>query len=283
MCQATRWDYSKYVTTWVIGDATSNTPWVTYDPTTDVEVVFTLEPTDFNVFGPLGGSVRYEFNGALTKGRTIHDIIYPAIPDVTPSFDFGVVPGTPIYIGVEALNDAIHSYAAGTKMLGVGHSLGAEIIGRWLANHAGDVDAPDPADLSFVQIGNPERKYGGIFSEGASALNIFSGGHHTPTDTQYTIIDAKVQYDLFADWPTGDTPSPEALANIMSGIAPHAGGYVFQDFNDPNRLEYQEGNTTFVMYPNDVLSLLGVGTLISPLFGPTVKPLVEASYDRPER
>lgn len=269
-------------TAWRIGDETSNTPWITDDGSTQVDVVMTCEGTNLDVFVPVGGSVRYMFNGSITAGRTVQQILYPAILDLFPFWDDGLIPGTPIWWGVEALNTALHSYGAGTKILVFGHSMGAEVIGRWLANHANDTDAPDPADVSFLQIGNPERKYGGIFSEGAPFPRITSGGHHTPTDTAYTVIDCKIQYDLYADWPTADFPNPESIANAMSGLLwPHTFGYLFRDLNDPTRLTYQEGNTTFVLLPDALLSGVTALNLFDPL-GLT-KALVEADYDRPER
>jgi hypothetical protein len=266
---------------WVIDDETSSTPWAidSGDGTFAGGVLLTCEPTDLNVFDALGGFTRYQFNGMLAHGKDeIVQVRYPAIIDPTIEVLPQPFPDLEVDIGVTNLDDLLKSYASGVKITVAGHSLGSVIIGRWLENHADDVDAPDPADVRFVQCGNPERKYGGVFKE----------FHTTPTDTGYTVTDIRVQYDGFADWP--DTLGGIAVANAVLGLVTnHAIGYLGANPNNPKNLKHVEGGTTFVLIP--AAPPLEGGTLFSSLLGgigsllgsfDPLRQQIEASYNRPE-
>ena len=89
---------------------------------------------------------------------------------------------------VRRLNSAINNVGTSPKIV-YAFSGGARVASVWLRDHADDVNAPDPDDLSFVLIGNGGRKYGGV--NGWWYGDLLS----TPTDTQYDIVDIAREYD----------------------------------------------------------------------------------------
>jgi hypothetical protein len=267
-------------TAWKIGDETSFTPWVVNDGTSDVTVLLTCEPTDADVFVAAGGSVQYEFRGALSANRTVEQILYPALIDLLSQAyemrqtnDPTPVPGSVMDIALFNLQAALSRHA-GEKILVAGHSLGALVISRWLEIYPGTAGAPDPDKVQFIQIGNPVRKYGGLIPE-------FWGGRYTRTDSGYTVTDIKIQYDAWADWPTATIPSLEAVGNAILGIFPHTTGYMTTQLTSTSYPKYVEGDTTFVMIPNAFLPLAGYGLLGGFVSG-LLRPLIEGSYTRPE-
>ena len=100
---------------------------------------------------------------------------------------------TSITDGVTALDAALKSTAG--EVIGFGHSQGAQVISRWLRQHAGDKDAPDPDRVSFVLTGNPLRATGRI-----TGGNEVDGGPALPTpeDTRYRVRDVARQHDGWA-------------------------------------------------------------------------------------
>jgi hypothetical protein len=84
---------------------------------------------------------------------------------------------------------------------------GGVVVTRWLSEHAADPDAPSAQDLSFIVMGNPDRKYGG------------TNAQVTPDTTQYTVLDVTREYDGVADVqsasalrPTGDTAEDDVTS-----------------------------------------------------------------------
>jgi len=219
--------------------------------------VLTIEPLDFNV---MGNTMLLNFGGAVTAGRAVVKVDYPA----------SLHPAS-ISRGVESLDRCLRDTAG--RILVFAHSQGAQVASRWLRTHTADPDAPDPARVSFLLIGNPLRKYGGAGVGQAEVDGTI--GLPTPNDTRYHVTDVKLRYDGWADWPT--KPDPIAQANaaqdrfgINGTAAIHALGYRTANLFDPDRTTYTEGTTQYVMLPHD------------PLVALVPNEWIEASYDRPE-
>src|SRR6185312_14960258 len=104
----------------------------------------------------------------------------------------------------------------GTRVV-FGHSLGAVVSSYWLNQYAPD-SGIDPADLSFVFIGNSVHPIGGALGpeSGSEWQNWFGTGIAAPADTPYTVTDIVRQYDGWADWPTGGF-NLDAVFNALSG------------------------------------------------------------------
>jgi pimeloyl-ACP methyl ester carboxylesterase len=222
-------------------------PWDTSEPLT----VLTLEPLDYN----LGGNTLIsELRGVPCAGRAALKVDYPAS-----------LAKDSIDNGVSALDALIHS-TPGPKLV-FGHSQGAQVASRWLRSHADGPDAPPAAELSFLFIGNPLRKYGGFIVgrpevDGATGLP-------TRNDTAYAVTDIALQYDGWADYPTA--PGQPAALNALTGkFARHSRGYFTADAEDPNRKKYQENTTTYVLLP-------------APPVIDASQSDIERSYSRPEQ
>ena len=138
---------------------------------------------------------------------------------------------------------------------------------RGSRTHADYPDAPPADDLSFLFIGNPLRKYGG-FIVGRPEVDGVTGVP-TRNDSRYAVTDIALQYDGWADAPTG--PGALAALNAVEGkFARHSRGYFTADGDDPNRKTYQENTTTYVLLP-------------APPVIPAPQADIEVSYSRPER
>lgn len=217
----------------------------------DDVTVLTLEPLDFNL---LGNTLKLQLRGKPCYDRKVVKIDYPA------SFA-----AKSIDLGLEALVKAINEIP-GRKMV-FAHSQGAQVCSRWLRQYGKSATGPDPLELSFLLIGNPLRKYGGYIIGKPEVGG--QTGLPTPTDTAYVVRDVKMQYDGWADMPTG--PGALAAFNAMQGKNKrHCYGYLTADLDDPGRKVYQEGLTTFIMLPG------------KPVI-PVPQSMIEKSYERPER
>jgi hypothetical protein len=175
-----------------------------------------------------------------------------------------------------ALMDYTIDQTTGTKVL-FAFSGGARVAAAWLAEHADDPDAPSPAELSFVVIGNPTRAYGG-------ATATLVGPTMEMPQTQYQVLDIARQYDLISDFPTNPF-NLLALANAFVGFVFLHLDYADVDVNDPDNVMWKEGNITYVFVPTQNLPLLeplrmqGLDWLADALNEP-LKQIVELGYDR---
>lgn len=251
---------------WALTDPTTDTPWtVVGDIAGGIDVVLACEPVYSNIFNLVGGTVRWEFGGQYTTGRDVDNVEYVAV--IEPSiFVEEVIPLGPLDLAIESLNYHLHSYPVGTKILVMGHSLGAVVSSRWLDRYADDVDAPDAADVRFLLFGSPYRKYGGRNRDMP---------HPTRTDTQYDVTDATVAYDYYSDMPTAVEPTWQSLLNVELGFPRHTFGYLTASLDAPENHTYEEGNTTFVFMPRPP-TIPGWGLI------PEYAAAIEESYDRPE-
>ncbi|MFB1294523.1 PE-PPE domain-containing protein [Mycobacterium sp. pW049] len=191
--------------------------------------------------------------------------------DVMPYLPFSTTAGVHLLMDRLAPADQARAAAAANTVV-FGFSHGAVVAGRWMSQHAGDVDAPSPDQLSFVLIGNPRHGYGGRLP--------------AMPQTQYKVLDIVRQYDPIADFP--DNPfNLLALLNIGGGVLSRIHlDYTGVDIDDPANTVWTEGNTTYVFVPTENLPLLaplrmlGFGWLADVLNDP-LKEIVEQAYDRP--
>jgi hypothetical protein len=154
--------------------------------------------------------------------------------------------------GVAQIDTAIDSTPGDTILFG--YSQGAVMVTRWLQQHAGDVDAPSPEELSIVLIGNSTRAYGGANADFAVMPR-----------TQYHVIDEARQYDPAADYPD-DPFNLLAVANAWAGFTTIHTDYEGVDINDPANAVWTVGNTTYVLVPTENLPLLeSLRVRVSPL------------------
>lgn len=195
--------------------------------------IITIEPLTFRVMDPMPTWCQ----GFAMTGATKIRLGYPA------SLDVNSIPD-----GANALETLIDITAGDIVVFG--HSQGAQVVAKWLDDHADDVDAPDPADLSFVVTGNPVRALGRDPTKRNHA-----GVLLTPMrdDTQYTVIDIARRNDGWCNWdnwPTG----PTAFSWLVLGLGmffDHC-DYTAVSVNpaDPdNDVRAVVGNTTYVVAP----------------------------------
>lgn len=207
-------------------------------------------------------SLDTALEGSMCRTNTCSMV--PYVPFVTPD-------------GVRALDARLAQMstlrtADGGPTIVFGFSNGAGVAEQWMADHAGQVGAPSPEDVSFVLIGNPRRAYGGT--------------RPPITPTEYHVIDIVRQYDPMADFP--DNPlNLLALANVAAGmLSPVHLDYRSVDLDDPANVVWTEGNTTYVFVPTHDLPLLqplramGMTALADKLNEP-LKAIIEQAYDRP--
>lgn len=120
---------------------------------------------------------------AVSPGHVQVQVKYPAVLD--PSGDS---PKGSIQTGARNLDRLIRS-TAGEKVV-LGYSQGAQVCGAWLRKFAGAEDAPSVGELSFLLIGNPERRFG----KQPWVKKV------TPDDTQYGVLDLSRRNDNWSDW-----------------------------------------------------------------------------------
>jgi hypothetical protein len=97
-------------------------------------------------------------------------------------------PNGSIAKAAKKLDELIRS-TPGPKVV-FGYSQGAQIAGTWLRKYAGKPDAPSPDELSFLLIGNPERRMG----KQPWTKNT------TPDTTHYKVRDVARKGDNWADY-----------------------------------------------------------------------------------
>ena len=185
--------------------------------------------------------------------------------------------------GAANVEKAVDALPADEPVVLFGHSQGAQVIysdlRRWAANPG---SAPDPAQVSWVSIGNPENRYGGKRPNTDEAANPW-----LPADTAYHGTEVIRQYDGWADWPD-DSTNLIAVANALVGMFTTHTAYWNGDLNDPRNVRYTPdlpgggpGNVTYVWVPNDTLPLVAWAGPFAPMLDNALRPLVEKGYSRP--
>jgi hypothetical protein len=186
--------------------------------------------------------------------------------------------------GAKKLTSAINGLPAGVPVTPFGHSQGGQVIysavRNWVAN-PGAPDTPDPSQVSWVSIGNPENAFGGTKKQDG-----------LPPNTPYHGIEVIKQYDGWADAPDGPFNLLSWLNAQVGKSTTHVFGYFDVDLNLPDNILYTPqispgvpGNITYVFVPNDTLPLIAMtgilAPLLNPILDPILRPIVEAGYNRP--
>ena len=178
--------------------------------------------------------------------------------------------------GLWALRAALATTAPPTMV--VGFSQGAMIATEWMLEYGETAWAPTPADLSFVLMANPQRKYGGVRS-------VYDIEDPTPADNAYRVLDIAMEYDGAADVPD-NLFNLLAVANAIAGFQHiHIDGYDDVDLDSSEKLVWIDGNTTYVLIRSQNIPLLqplrniGLDALADALNDP-LKRIIDSAYDR---
>jgi len=199
-----------------------------------VTTVLGLDPAFFPVMK------TWMRNYATTGGRAFQRVPYANVPSPRNAAK-----------GVVALDAALHRTDGPVVVFG--HSMGAQVASKWLREYGGHSDI-DPARVTFLLCGNPERKYGGAlfapsaprFLGGMMKAQPSYGGPGIPDDTRFTVLDYSRQYDWWSDYPTSVSPSRAAIANASQAI--HM-DYWRVGLDDPDVRSYTEGTRTYLLKP----------------------------------
>jgi len=244
-------------------------------------IVVVIEPLDISVDGNMMTSA---LRGIPCADRTVINVDYPAaLDDANRTLAEGTA-GGPISIGVAALDSILRTspVSDSTDVLVFAYSIGAQVASAWLRLHANDIGAPDPRYVSFLLIGNPERKYGGIPAASSPDLAAI-----TPNNTAYAVQDLKIQYDGWADWPTQlPRPNVQSTQNAMQGIhTTHVTDYMIRSLGEATMF-YTENTTVYAMIPNDLPMFDGYRKagqqILADKLQAQYQPLIETQYIRPE-
>jgi hypothetical protein len=186
---------------------------------------------------------------AFFKGATVRSLRKWAKKQNHRTIRYGNIP-LPHFAekGCELLHQELLVAAGPVTVLG--WSEGAQVAVKWLREYA--PSTPFIADLDFVLIGNPERKYGGAcvvanpprhFGVKPTAAY---GGCGFPEDTPYKVTDFARQYDGWADLPTSLEPGKAARKVPSDGIHMN---YFKVGLDDADVLSCVEGNVTYLLKP----------------------------------
>ena len=240
-----------------------------------------MTSTVFLLGGAFSGLTNYMptmLGGAITNGQTQVQVPYNNV---------GLFLNT-VQQGADMLNAFITNGTG--PMVVFGHSLGAVVSSYWLANYAAD-SGIEPADLSFVFIGNSVHKYGGALGPESNSewQNWFGEGVAAPDNTPYTVLDIIRQYDGWADWPTGTTNITSDF-NALAGQNSIHPNYqaVSPSLTATGNVHYtptvsgSPGNITYLWSMTQPVPLLGTVWLDPiPALDQDIRPTIEAGYDRP--
>ena len=241
-------------------------------PVADAATVLTLEG------GLVGMQHLLHFTPLQLRGDLCNS------PNTCQPVDYFAFPAQPYTDqGAADVEKAIDALPADEPVVLFGHSQGAQVIYSDLRRWAADPgSAPDPAQVSWVSIGNPENRYGGKRPGTDAETNPW-----LPADTAYHGTEVIRQYDGWADWPD-DPTNLIAVANAVVGMFTTHTAYWNVDLNDPRNVRYTPdlpgggpGNVTYVWVPNDTLPLVAWAGPFAPMLDNALRPLVEKGYSRP--
>jgi len=184
----------------------------------------------------LGIDKAINYMGKVCKGYAVKpgnkqvQVKYPATLDPSEGDN---TKGS-IYTGATNLDKLIRA-TPGPKIV-FGYSQGAQVAGTWLRRYANRADAPSPNELSFLLIGNPERKYG----------QQPWTKKQTPDNTQYTVRDVSRKHDNWADY----SPEIHGTNRIRALFGGTHTDYWNSDPYDVRASIFKiAGNTTYVLIP----------------------------------
>ncbi|RPA59400.1 PE-PPE domain-containing protein [Gordonia oryzae] len=202
--------------------------------TAQATTVLTCQPLDFNL-GDLFNLMNTTLSGFAPSHGT--PVTVTSNSDLTMA---GLIAGR------DALNTAIMN-TPGKKII-FGYSRGAQIASEWLRYYAKSPDAPAAGELSFVLIGNPQRRLGGAPGMTLDGVQLLA----TPDNTKYTVTDLSRRWDGWANtdnWPDGASVSASNYLNTVGRWIIHS-NYTQQSINSPaNMTRAVVGHTTYVVTP----------------------------------
>jgi hypothetical protein len=134
--------------------------------------------------------------------------------------------------GADRLNTLL-KITKGPKIV-LGYSQGAQVAGTWLRRYA--ASGPDPAELSFILIGNPERRFG----KQPWTKKI------TPDDTHYRVRDVSRRHDNWSDYDPKVHPKNKVAA-LFGSI--HTDYWKVDLFDPKAQVIQRVGNTEYVIVP----------------------------------
>ena len=209
-------------------------PWLGL-PIFPAATVLTLR--GLNIFGAATpNDMPWKFRGIFAdEPYTMHEVVYPAS-----------IAAYSIPRGVDALSAAFKVYPGPYIVLA--HSQGAQVVTRWIDEHADDPDAPSADELQFLVTGNPMRATGGA----GIGVAEFDGhiGEPTRTDGPWTLIDFARRWDGWPD-PNQDHTNTIAEENARRGRSTFHLRYDQPDLYDPTHTIWREGTTIFVLTHED--------------------------------
>jgi len=153
-------------------------------------------------------------------------------------------------IGQASLDDGVAKLDAwvrntpGPKVV-FGHSLGSNVIYRWLRQFSFDPTAPPPSELRFVTTGAPERRGTGYVYTDPEGKNRWRAGQGfgIPENTPYHVVDICRKWDGFCFFIPGDQRS------VDGQMSKRHTDYSDIDVNDPANEVTVDGNVTEVLVP----------------------------------
>lgn len=151
---------------------------------------------------------------------------------------------------------------AGVEKVVCAISMGAQVAYKWIRDKSDSCGLASD-ELSFVLLGNPENRVGGVAHFAPKWFGGGYGGCGIAADVRFKVTNLSRRYDGVADYPNGAFPSFWAVSNAMAGVALVHSFYFWSSLSDPRNLSLSEGNVTYVLAPTD-----------------PVQAVLERSYDR---
>ena len=195
---------------------------------TDTKVL-TIGALDYGIDRVFNYMKRVCRGFAVQPGHEQIQVKYPARLDSSA----GDNPSGSIAQGAWALQSLL-ARNPGPKIV-LGYSQGAQVVGTWMRLYSMLDRAPHPVDLSFILIGNPERRLG---QQPWTRKT-------TPEGTQYQVRDVARRGDNWADW-HGDITDSRILA--MFGRI-HTNYWNTDIFDPLSKTIDVIGNTEYVVVP----------------------------------
>lgn len=201
--------------------------------------------------------------------------------------------------GVAAIDAAIHAAIdavdSGSPVVAVGYSASAGALTKELrvlgSRREAGLPTPDPADLSFILFGNPNRPNGGILNRLPGLRIPFPLGvtFDGPTPlADYQILDVSWEYDPVSDFPNQPFNILADL-NALVAFATRHSFYYDIDLTDTDSYvaDVTVGNTRYLTLRREHLPLLEplykMLPVLAPVFDavePVLTYLVDLAYDR---
>lgn len=213
---------------------------------------------------------------------------YTSVGLITPEQFWPVTPtlgnmtfGQSVDQGVSIVQEAISQTYAGENLVVFGFSQSSTIVTNVMLALAEAEDAPDPSQLAFILIANPNTPNGGILERFVGSyipiLDVAFNGA-TPPDTVYNTAIYSSQYDAIDHFPQF-LSNPLALINSLFGYALVHGAYPWAPeglsaFEQLAVSPDYDGVTDYFMLTHQDLPLLEPLRLI-PYLGPFLAELVQ--------